>query len=57
MLTTISTLRRCLSEALGPSMKVRVHYVSLEEIDKEPSGKRPVAILQVPRGTVDSGFG
>jgi len=52
-----STLRRCLSEALGPSMKVRVHYVSLEEIDKEPSGKRPVAILQVPRATAGIGFG
>ena len=52
-----STLRRCLSEALGPSMEVRIHYVSLEEIDKEPSGKRPVAISEVPRATAGNRFG
>ena len=44
-----STLRRCLSEALGPSMETRVRFVSFEEIDKEPSGKRPVAISEVAR--------
>ena len=48
-----STLRRCLSEALGPSMEVRIHYVSLDEIDQEPSGKRPVVISEVPRATAD----
>lgn len=52
-----STLRRCLSEALGPSMEVRIYYVSLEEIEKEPSGKRPVAISQVPHATANNRFG
>jgi phenylacetate-CoA ligase len=44
-----SILRRCLREALGLSVEVRIHYVSLEEIDTDPSGKRPVAISEVPR--------
>ena len=52
-----STLCRCLSETLGPSMEVRIHYVSLEEIDKEPSGKCPVAISQVPGATASNRFG
>ncbi|MFZ0888706.1 MAG: hypothetical protein WA005_09655 [Candidatus Binataceae bacterium] len=52
-----STLRRCLSETLGPSMEVRIHYVSLQEIDQEPSGKRPVAISEVPHATADNRFG
>ena len=52
-----STLRRCLSEALGPSMEVRIRYVSLEDTCKEPSGKRPVAISEVPRATIASRFG
>jgi phenylacetate-CoA ligase len=42
-----TALRRCLSEALGPSMEVRIRYVPLEETDKDPSGKRPVAISEI----------
>ncbi len=37
-------LRRCLREALGPSMEFRVSFVALDETEIEPSGKRPVAI-------------
>ena len=51
------TLRRCLSEALGPSMQVRIRYVPWEEIDKEPSGKRPVVISEVARATAGNRFG
>jgi phenylacetate-CoA ligase len=42
-----SALRRCLSEALGPSMEVRIRFVPLEETAKDPSGKRPVAISEI----------
>ncbi len=44
-----SILRRCLREALGLSVEVRIRYVSLDEIETDPSGKRPVAISKVPR--------
>jgi phenylacetate-CoA ligase len=52
-----STLRRCVSEALGPSMEVRIRYVGLEDTEQEPSGKRPVAISEVPRATARSQLG
>jgi phenylacetate-CoA ligase len=51
-----STLRRCLREALGRSMEVRIHYVSLEDTDRDASGKRPVAISEVERATAVSQF-
>jgi phenylacetate-CoA ligase len=50
-------LWRCLSEALGPSMEIRISYASWEEIEQEPSGKRPVAISAVPHATAGNGFG
>jgi len=45
-----------LSEALGPSMEVRIRFVPLEETDKDPSGKRPVAISEVAPAIADSSF-
>lgn len=42
-----SMLRRCLHEALGPSMQVHLRYVSLEDTDRDLSGKRPVAISEI----------
>jgi phenylacetate-CoA ligase len=45
-----SILRRCLSEALGPLMEVRIRYVSLEEIDTDASGKRPIVISEPRNG-------
>jgi phenylacetate-CoA ligase len=42
-----SILTRCLHEALGLSVEVRIRYVSLEEINMDPSGKRPVVISEI----------
>ena len=42
-----SMLMRCLSEALGASIQVRVVYLALEETEKDASGKRPVVISAV----------
>jgi len=39
-----------LREALGPSMVVQVHNVSLEETHTDPSGKRPVVVSEILRG-------
>lgn len=48
--TSDLALRRMLREALGPSMVVQVHSVSLEETYTEPSGKRPVVVSEILRG-------
>lgn len=42
-----SMLMRCLSEALGVSIQVRLVYLALEETEKDASGKRPVVISAV----------
>ena len=42
-------LRRCLREALGPSIEFRIYFVSLDETDVDSSGKRPVAISEIAR--------
>ena len=42
-------LCRCLKQALGPRIDVRIRYVSLEDLDTDASGKRPVVISEVPR--------
>ena len=47
-----AAVRRCLHEALGDAMEVRVHYVSLEEIAMDQSGKRPVVISGISQAAV-----
>ena len=42
-------LHRCLNEALGPRIDVRLRYVSIEDIETDASGKRPVVISEVAR--------
>jgi phenylacetate-CoA ligase len=49
--TSESSLHRCLSEALGPSMDFRTEYVALEDTDRDPSGKRPIAISEVKQAS------
>ena len=48
-----ANLRRCLREALGPSVEVSLRYVRLEETARDDSGKRPVVISTVGTATQD----
>ena len=42
-----ANLRRCIREALGSSIEVRLRYVLLEETARDESGKRPVVISSI----------
>jgi phenylacetate-CoA ligase len=40
-------LRRCLREALGPSIEVEFRYVAFEETERDGSGKHPIVISSI----------